>query len=186
MNVSEAKPPTILVVDDDAEVRYSLVRVLSSRSYNVIEAASGEQGVAAVKKGPPPDLVFLDVRMGTMGGIEALQHIRSANPKQLVVLMTAFGTAQTAIEAMKYGAFDYVMKPFDPQKVLALVEHAMQVHADLRAAGEYKPIINTEDYKEGIVGASGVMQEVFKVIGQVTASDVTVMITGESGSARSW
>jgi two-component system nitrogen regulation response regulator GlnG len=184
MNETDAKSPTILVVDDDAEVRYSLARVLSARNYTVLEAASGEQGVAIVKKGPAPDLVFLDVRMLGMGGIEALQHIRSANPKQLVVLMTAFGTAQTAIEAMKYGAFDYVMKPFDPQKVTALVEHALQVHADLRAAGEYKPIVNTEDYKEGIVGASGVMQEVFKVIGQVTASDVTVMITGESGSGK--
>jgi two-component system nitrogen regulation response regulator GlnG len=184
MNEADATPPTILVVDDDAEVRYSLSRVLSSRNFSVLEAASGEQGVALVKKGPFPDLVFLDVRMGAMGGIEALQHIRSANPRQMVVLMTAFGTAQTAIEAMKYGAFDYVMKPFDPQKVLALVEHALQVHADLRAAGEYKPIINTEDYKEGIVGSSGVMQEVFKVIGQVTASDVTVMITGESGSGK--
>ncbi|MGD1030878.1 MAG: sigma-54 dependent transcriptional regulator [Opitutaceae bacterium] len=184
MTEADAKSPTILVVDDDAEVRYSLSRVLSSRNYAVLEAASGEEGVAIVKRGPAPDVVFLDVRMGGMGGIEALQHIRSANPKQLVVLMTAFGTAQTAIEAMKYGAFDYVMKPFDPQKVIALVEHALQVYADLRAVGEYKPIVNTEDYKEGIVGASEVMQEVFKVIGQVTASDVTVMITGESGSGK--
>jgi len=100
------------------------------------------------------------------------------------VLMTAFGTAQTAIEAMKYGAFDYVMKPFDPQRVLTLAENAFKVHADLRAAGDYKPTLNTEDYKEGIVGSSAVMQEVFKVIGQVTASDVTVMITGESGSGK--
>ena len=176
--------PTILVIDDDAEIRYSLARVFSTRKYEVIEAASGEQGVAVIKKGPPPDLVFLDIRMGGMGGIEALQHIRSANPKQLVVLMTAFGTAQTAIEAMKYGAFDYVMKPFDPQKVLALTDNAFKVDADLRAAGEYKPSINSEDYKEGIVGSSPVMQEVFKIIGQVTASDVTVMITGESGSGK--
>jgi len=176
--------PTILVIDDDAEIRYSLSRVFSTRKYQVIEAASGEEGVAVIKKGPPPDLVFLDVRMGGMGGIEALQHIRSANPKQLVVLMTAFGTAQTAIEAMKYGAFDYVMKPFDPAKVLALTDAAFKVHADLRAAGEYKPSINSEDYKEGIVGSSPVMQEVFKIIGQVTASDVTVMITGESGSGK--
>jgi two-component system nitrogen regulation response regulator GlnG len=178
------KPPTILVIDDDAEIRYSLSRVFSTRKYQVTEAASGEQGVALVKKGPVPDLVFLDVRMGGMGGIEALQHIRSANPKQLVVLMTAFGTAQTAIEAMKYGAFDYVMKPFDPQRVLTLAENALKVHADLRAAGDYKPTLNTEDYKEGIVGSSAVMQEVFKIIGQVTASDVTVMITGESGSGK--
>ncbi|MBI5768888.1 MAG: sigma-54-dependent Fis family transcriptional regulator [Verrucomicrobia bacterium] len=179
-----AKPPTILVIDDDAEIRYSLTRVLSSRKYQVIEAASGEQGVAMVKKGPAPDLIFLDVRMGGMSGIEALQHIRSANPKQLVVLMTAFGTAQTAIEAMKYGAFDYVMKPFDPAKVLALAENALKAHADLRAVGDYKPTVNIDDYREGIVGSSSAMQEVFKTIGQVTASDVTVMITGESGTGK--
>ena len=179
-----AKPPTILVIDDDTEIRYSLSRVLSSRKYQVIEAASGEQGIAMVKKGPYPDLVFLDVRMGGMGGIEALQHIRSANPKQLVVLMTAFGTAQTAIEAMKYGAFDYVMKPFDPAKVLMLAENALKAHADLRAVGDYKPTINADDYREGIVGSSPVMQDVFKVIVQVTASDVTVMITGESGTGK--
>ncbi|MBS0663310.1 MAG: sigma 54-interacting transcriptional regulator [Verrucomicrobia bacterium] len=185
MSDTAAKPPTILIVDDDAEIRYSLTRVFSSRGYQVAEAASGEQGLAVVKKGPVPDLVFLDVRMGSgMGGIETLRLIRSANPRQLVVLMTAFGTAQTAIEAMKYGAFDYVMKPFDPPKVLAIADAALKAHADLRAAGDYKPALNTEDYKEGIVGNSAVMQEVFKVIGQVTASDVTVMITGESGTGK--
>jgi len=184
MPETAAKPPTLLIIDDDAEIRYSLTRVFSSRGYHVTEAASGEQGIALVKKGPLPDLVFLDVRMGGMGGIEALRLIRSVNPRQLVVLMTAFGTAQTAIEAMKYGAFDYVMKPFDPPKVLAIAEAALKTHADLRAAGDYKPALNTEDYKEGIVGNSPVMQEVFKIIGQVTASDVTVMITGESGTGK--
>ncbi|MES2694193.1 MAG: sigma-54 dependent transcriptional regulator [Verrucomicrobiota bacterium] len=184
MSESAVKSPTILVIDDDTEIRYSLSRVLSSRSYLVVEAASGEQGVAMVKKGPLPDLIFLDVRMGGMSGIEALQHIRSVNPKQLVVLMTAFGTAQTAIEAMKYGAFDYVMKPFDPAKVLALAQNALKAHADMRAASDYKPTINVDDYREGIVGSSPVMQDVFKIIGQVTASDVTVMITGESGTGK--
>jgi len=178
------KPPTILVIDDDAEVRYSLGRVLSSKKYQVVEAASGELGVAAVKKGPHPDLIFLDIRMSGMSGIEALQHIRSVNPKQLVVLMTAFGTAQTAIEAMKYGAFDYIMKPFDPAKVLMIAENALKAYADMRAVVDYKPTINSDDYKEGIVGSSPVMQDVFKVIGQVTASDVTVMITGESGTGK--
>ena len=121
------KAPTILVIDDDAEIRYSLSRVLSSRGYLVSEAPSGEQGVAMVKKGPHPDLIYLDIRMTGMSGLEALQHIRSVNPKQLIILMTAFGTAQTAIEAMKFGALDYVMKPFDPQRVLALAENALIV-----------------------------------------------------------
>ncbi len=182
-SVPPAKVPVILIIDDDAEIRYSLTRVLSSRKWQVVEAASGEQGIAVVRKSPP-DLVFLDVRMGGMSGIEALQHIRSANPKQMVVLMTAFGTAQTAIEAMKYGAFDYIMKPFDSQKVLTIADTALQAHADIRAASGYKSMLNSEDYKEGIVGTSGVMQDVFKVIGQVTASDVTVMITGESGTGK--
>ena len=100
MSDAPTRPPTLLVIDDDAEIRYSLSRVLSSRGYQVAEAASGEEGVALVRKGPPPDLIFLDVRMGGMSGIEALQHIRAASPRQLVILMTAFGTAQTAIEAM--------------------------------------------------------------------------------------
>ncbi|MEO6876295.1 MAG: sigma-54 dependent transcriptional regulator [Opitutaceae bacterium] len=184
MSAPPTKPPTILIIDDDAEIRYSLTRVFTSRGYEVTEAASGELGLALIKKGPMPNLVFLDVRMGGMGGIETLRLIRSANPRQLVVLMTAFGTAQTAIEAMKYGAFDYVMKPFDPPKVLALADAALKTHADLQAAGDYKPVVNTEDYKEGIVGSSLIMQDVFKIIGQVTASEVTVMITGESGTGK--
>ena len=182
--MTATKSSTILIIDDDAEVRYSLSRVLTSKGYEVSEAGSGEEGVATVKKGPAPDLIFLDVRMGGMSGIEALQHICSSNRKQLVILMTAFGTAQTAIEAMKYGAFDYIMKPFDPDKVLTLASKALQTHADLNAVGDYEPTVNVDDYREGIVGSAPVMQDVFKTIGQVTASDVTVMITGESGTGK--
>ncbi len=184
MSAAVTNKATILIIDDDDEIRYSLSRVLSAEDFTVSAAASGEEGVAAIKKGPLPDLVFLDIRMGGMSGIEALQHIRGVNPKQLVVLMTAFGTAQTAIEAMKFGAFDYIMKPFDPAKVMELVSKALDANAEMKAVGDYKPTINSEDYKEGIVGSSAPMQEVFKVIGQVTASDVTVMITGESGTGK--
>jgi len=175
--------PVILVIDDDNEVRYSVNRVLSSQQYTVQEAASGEEGVAAVRRAPP-DIFLLDNRMTGMTGLETLQHIRSANPRQMVIFMTAFGTAQTAIEAMKYGAYDYVVKPFDPPKLLALVAGALRVQADLRSASGYQPVVNTEEHKEGIVGTSPVMQEVFKTIGQVAASDVTVMITGESGTGK--
>lgn len=182
--MTDPKKSTILLIDDDAEVRYSLSRVLSSQGYQVSEAGSGEEGVARVKEGPAPDLIFLDVRMGGMSGIEALQHISSQNRQQLVILMTAFGTAQTAIEAMKYGAFDYIMKPFDPDKVLALAAKALQAHADLSSVGDYESTVNPDDYREGIVGSAPVMQDVFKTIGQVTASDVTVMLTGESGTGK--
>ncbi|HQF38744.1 MAG TPA: sigma-54 dependent transcriptional regulator [Opitutaceae bacterium] len=180
---SAPKTPAILIIDDDEEIRYSLGRVLGTRQYHIAEAGSGEEGIAAAKKAAP-DLVFLDIRMGGMSGIETLQHLRAAHPQLLVVLMTAFGTAQTAIEAMKFGAFDYVMKPFDADKVLAIAENALKTKADLQTAAAYKPKLKSEDYKEGIVGSSPAMQEVFKVIGQVTASDVTVLISGESGTGK--
>ncbi len=182
--MAESAPvPRILVIDDDKEVRYSLNRVLTSQHYQVEEAASGEEGVAAVKK-QAPDVVLLDNRMTGMSGIETLQHIRAANPKQLIIFMTAFGTAQTAIEAMKFGAYDYVVKPFDPPKLLALVESALRTQADSKSAAGYKPVINTDEHKEGIVGASAAMQQVFKIIGQFAASDASVMITGESGTGK--
>ncbi|HVU19009.1 MAG TPA: sigma-54 dependent transcriptional regulator [Candidatus Didemnitutus sp.] len=180
---ADTASPTILVIDDDNEVRYSLNRVLTSQHYRVQEAASGDEGVAAVKK-QAPDVVLLDNRMGGMTGLETLQHIRAANPKQLVIFMTAFGTAQTAIEAMKFGAYDYVVKPFDPTKLLALVDSALRTQADSRSAAGYQPVVNTEEHKEGIVGVSPAMQQVFKIIGQFAASDASVMITGESGTGK--
>ncbi|MBI5425061.1 MAG: sigma-54-dependent Fis family transcriptional regulator [Opitutae bacterium] len=180
---TDAPAPTILVIDDDTEVRYSLNRVLSSQRYRVQEAASGEEGVAAVKK-QAPDVVLLDNRMTGMTGLETLQHIRAASPRQLVIFMTAYGTAQTAIEAMKYGAYDYVVKPFDPPKLLALVESALRTQADSKSASSYQPVVNSDEHKEGIVGTSPAMQEVFKAIGQFAASDASVMITGESGTGK--
>lgn len=176
---------SILVIDDDSEIRYSLERVLGANGYQVESASSGEEGIERAEKSQPP-IVFLDNRMRGMTGIETLQHLRSASPHSMVVLMTAFGTTQTAIEAMKFGAFDYIIKPFDIKKVLSLVTKAMRAHSDLASARQtqYSPILNSEDYKEGIVGNSEPMQEVFKIIGQVAASDVTVMITGESGTGK--
>ncbi|MGF1449240.1 MAG: sigma-54-dependent transcriptional regulator [Opitutales bacterium] len=179
------KSPTVLVIDDDQEIRYSLDRVLGARGYKVMGAASGEEGIETARS-EAPQVILLDNRMGGMSGMEALQHLKADNPTSMVILMTAFGTTQTAIEAMKYGAFDYIIKPFDLKKILGLVEGALTAQADLNRAvqDDYQPLINSEDYKEGIVGDSEPMQEVFKVIGQVAASDVTVMITGESGTGK--
>ncbi len=179
----DSNPRAILVVDDDSEIRYSLNRVLASRGYQVATAGSGEEGIEAVKKAPP-DVVFLDIRMGGMSGLETLQHMRGVNSRIPIILMTAFGTAQTAIEAMKFGAFDYIMKPFDPDRVLRLTENALKAVEDLRRASNIQPRLKSEDWKEGIVGSSAAMQEVFKIIGQVAASDATVMITGESGTGK--
>ena len=180
-----ATTATVLVIDDDSEIRYSLQRVLSGRPYRLLTAASGEEGLKVAAK-EKPQVILLDNRMTGISGLETLQHLRTSAPKCMIILMTAFGTTQTAIEAMKFGAFDYVIKPFDHKKILTLVENAVKAWGDLYAAtgAAYIPLLKSEDYKEGIVGNSEPMQEVFKVIGQVAASDVTVMITGESGTGK--
>jgi DNA-binding NtrC family response regulator len=183
--MNQAATETILIIDDDDDLRYSLKRVLSSKGYLLEEASSGEEGVAKAQA-LEPELIFLDNRMGGMSGLETLQHLRGIVPKAMIVLMTAYGTTQTTIEAMKFGAFDYVMKPFDPKRILALAECALAAARDLgkaeAASAQKKPV---EDFPEQeIVGTSASMQSVFKTIGQVAASDVTVMITGESGTGK--
>jgi len=181
---SESSQPSILIIDDDDEIRYSLGRVLGAQGYRIEAAESGEEGLEKLQAGPPPDLVFADIRMKGMSGLEALQHMRAANANLQVVLMTAFGTAQTAIEAMKYGAYDYIMKPFDAERALQVARKALEATRDLESAKSYRKKINFEDYEEGIVGNSPAMQEVFKVIGQVAASDATALLTGESGTGK--
>jgi len=126
----------------------------------------------------------MDVRMGGMNGLETLRRIRAANPKQLVILMTAYGTTQTAIEAMKLGAYDYLLKPFDAVKIKELVGNALKAARDMKQVVSYQPLLESEDYEQGIVGRSPVMQQVFKLIGQVAASDATALITGESGTGK--
>ena len=177
--------PTILVIDDDSEIRYSLNRVLTSKGYAILSAASGEEGIEEAEQSQP-HVILLDNRMGGISGIETLQHIRSASPSSMVILMTAYGTTQTAIEAMKFGAFDYIIKPFSPQKILQIIENASKARADLEAAGGKASSrnIDPDDIKEGIVGQSQSMQEVFKMIGQVATSDATVLVTGESGTGK--
>ena len=180
----DTQPARILIVDDDAEIRYSLQRVLSPEGHEITEAGSGEEGIEKARE-VDPAVVLMDNRMNGMTGVEALQHLRSVVPDAMVVMMTAFGTTQTAIEAMKFGAFDYIIKPFEPSRIIELVRKAAFAHQQRSAARPAEaPGLNSDDYREGIVGSPEAMQEVLKQIGQVTASDATVLITGESGTGK--
>jgi len=173
----------LLLVDDEEDVRYSFQRIFDSPEIEVATASSGEEGLKLIPKFKP-DLVVMDVRMGGMNGLETLRRIRAANPKLLVILMTAYGTTQTAIEAMKLGAYDYLLKPFDAVKLKELIGNAFRAARDMQQVVSYEPLLESEDYELGIVGRSQPMQEVFKLIGQIAASDATALITGESGTGK--
>ena len=181
-----SKVYTILIIDDEEALRYSLKRALANRTFNILEADSGEAGIE-VAKIEKPDIILLDNRMKGMNGIEALQHLRGICPEAKIIVMTAFSTTQTTIEAMKFGAFDYIMKPFDVPKILSLVDAALDLiyETSKKKKGEGAEANSVEvDIKAGIIGNSAAMQNVYKRIGQVASSDVTVLITGESGTGK--
>ena len=173
----------LLLIDDEEDVRYSFQRIFGSPEIELATASSGEEGLKVIPKFKP-DLVLMDVRMGGMNGLETLRRIRASNPKLLVILMTAYGTTQTAIEAMKLGAYDYLLKPFDVLKLKEIVANALKAARDMRQVVSYEPLLESEDYELGIVGRSEAMQQVFKLIGQVAATDATALITGESGTGK--
>jgi len=173
----------LLLIDDEEDVRYSFQRIFDSPEIELATAASGEEGLKVIPKFKP-DLVLMDVRMGGMNGLETLRRIRAANPKLLVILMTAYGTTQTAIEAMKLGAYDYLLKPFNVPKLKEIIANALKAASDMQQVVSYEPLLESEDYELGIVGRSQPMQQVFKLIGQVAASDATALVTGESGTGK--
>jgi nitrogen regulation protein NR(I) len=172
----------ILIVDDDNQLRQSFEKLLAEEGYSVRTAASGEAGLDMVRKSVP-DLVVMDVRLPGMNGLETFRAMRGIEPKLPVIVMTAFGTTEVAIEATKLGAFDYVLKPFEIPDILALINQALDAGRFMRSRVEIDvaPEIATT---EAIVGRSHPMQEVYKAIGRVAPTDATVLVRGESGTGK--
>ncbi|MCF8025919.1 MAG: sigma-54 dependent transcriptional regulator [Desulfobacteraceae bacterium] len=172
----------ILIVDDDAQLRQSFAKLLGEEGYTVRFAASGEEGICLIEE-TVPDLVVLDVRLPGIDGLEALKRIQKIDAKLPVVIMTAFGTTETAIEATKQGAFDYILKPFDIPEMLKIIAQAVEAGRMMRQRVEMDA--GPETGQEAvIIGKSSAMQSVYKAIGRVAATDATVLIRGESGTGK--
>jgi len=173
----------LLLIDDEADVQYSFRRIFDSPDLELHTASSGEEGLRLIPK-VRPSLVITDIRMAGINGLETLRKIRQADPKLPVILMTAYGTTQTAIEAMKLGAYDYLLKPFDVPRLKQIVADALKASRDMRQTVVVAPQLEQQDYELGVIGRSESMQSVFKLIGQVAHTDATVLITGESGTGK--
>ncbi|MCZ7639264.1 MAG: sigma-54 dependent transcriptional regulator [Verrucomicrobia bacterium] len=173
----------LLLIDDEADMLYSFRRIFPATELELITASSGEEGLRLIPQ-VHPNLVLMDVRLGGLSGLETLRRIRQIDARLPVILMTAYGTTQTAIEAMKLGAFDYLLKPFEVPKLKEIVFGALRAARAMRQVVSYQPLLDQEDFELGIVGRSPAMQEVFKRIGQLAASDATALITGESGTGK--
>ncbi|MGV3774676.1 MAG: sigma-54-dependent transcriptional regulator [Verrucomicrobiales bacterium] len=173
----------LLLVDDEADVQYSFRRIFGSESIELSAASSGEEALRMIPR-LNPDLIIMDVRMGGINGLETLRRIRQIDRKLPIIMMTAYGTTQTAIEAMKLGAYDYLLKPFDVPKLKEIVFGALDASRAMKQVVSYQPLLESEDYDLGVIGRSEAMQQVFKLIGQLARSDATALITGESGTGK--
>ena len=170
----------ILVVDDEKGVCYSFKKVLNRRGYEVITANNGIEGVEQAGK-ENPDLVIMDVSMPKMDGLETLQRLKSLYPNLTIIMMTAHSTSDKAITAMKLGAYDYLTKPFDNDSLITLVEKAI---VDKKMSVPVTFEETEEDIGDRIISRSPVMLDIFKKIGQISESDVTVLIQGETGTGK--
>ncbi len=172
----------ILIIDDDDQLRKSFVKLLTEEGYSVESAPSGEAGLELVHRNVP-DLVVLDMRLPGMNGFETFQSIHEMEPRLPVIIMTAYGTTETAIEATKMGAFDYVLKPFDIPDMLKVIDQALEAGRFMRSPVNMDAVPE-ETSGEAIIGRSEQMQEVYKAIGRVASTDATVLIRGESGTGK--
>ncbi len=175
--------PKILIVDDQRNMRTTLAMMLRGSGYEVEEAQDGDEGADRGATGAF-DLVLTDLRMGTKGGMEVLRAIKDAQPMTEVIVMTAYGTIESAVEAMRLGAYDYIQKPFTEQELTVKVDKALE---NRRLAGEVGFLASEfkERYKfENIVGRSRPVREVLGRIVRIAPTDAIVLITGESGTGK--
>ncbi|TFE69776.1 Fis family transcriptional regulator [Methylacidiphilum sp. Yel] len=174
---------SILIVDDEEDVFYSFQRFLEAFPLKAYNAKSGEEALKFLRSNAV-DIVLMDIRMGGKNGLETLKEIRKLSPQQIVIIMTAYGTCQTAIEAMKLGAYDYILKPFNILELKSILMKAMEASKLTKEASKESPHSSVDRHGLQIIGNSPAMQKVYKLIGQVAPTNATVLIVGESGSGK--
>jgi nitrogen regulation protein NR(I) len=172
----------ILIIDDDDQLRKSFHKLLLQEGYSIDSAASGEAGIAIIRQSPP-DLVILDMRLPGINGFETFTVIHELEPKLPVIIMTAYGTTETAIEATKMGAFDYILKPFDIPEMLSIIGQAIEAGRFMRSPVDMNGAPDKAN-RDAIIGRSPPMQEVYKAIGRVAPTEATALIRGESGTGK--
>jgi two-component system NtrC family response regulator len=178
-----AEPFRILVVDDEPTQLDLVAGFLRKQGFDVVAATSGRDAVARFKQ-EPFDLVLTDQRMPDLSGLDVLHAVRASSPETAVVIMTAYGTIETAVSAVKAGAADYLAKPLNLDELLHRMHQIQDRRRLLTENRELRAALAERHRVEGIIGESGAMQEVLSVVRRVAPSDATVLIRGESGTGK--
>jgi DNA-binding NtrC family response regulator len=178
------EPARILVVDDDQSSRDLLARILSTAGHRVTALSDGREAVAALDAGDPPDLVVSDIRMAEVDGLQVIDAFRERAPDTPVILVTAFGNIDGAVEAIRRGAADYLSKPYDVDAIRLVVARALKQRALALENRALRRGLRDRYRLENVVGRSEAMLQVFKTAARVASSDATVLIQGESGTGK--
>ncbi len=176
---------TILLVDDEPLMRLSMVDALEAVGYDVHAASSGTEGIEVMRQ-KSFDLVITDLRLPGADGLAVLKATKEKSPHTEVVVITAHGSVETAVGAMKLGAFDYITKPFQMDELLLIVERVGRVVALRRENQDLKEALEDKFSFGGILGSNSQMRAVLDKIKLVAGTDSTILILGESGTARNW
>jgi two-component system response regulator HydG len=175
--------PEILVVDDERIVRESLFHWFKNGGYAVATAASGPEALEKMAR-HPAELLFVDVKMPGMNGIELLEKVKAEYPATVVIIITAYGSIESAVEAMKMGASDYLIKPFKPEYLTLVMEKIDQQLEMARECNYLKAQLEKKTRFENIIGRCAPMEAVFDMITQVADQDTSVLLTGETGTGK--
>ena len=178
-----APPPRVLVIDDDAALAELLVMRLEASGYEVLVAHSAEAGLALIG-GAPIDALILDLRLGASNGMDLLPRVRERAPQLPVIILTAHGSIELAVEAMRRGAYGFLTKPFLHHELLQKVAHAVESAGLRRALAGLRRIVGEESDDAGLVGTSEALQRTRLLIERVGATDATALILGESGTGK--
>ncbi|MGH2365530.1 MAG: sigma-54-dependent transcriptional regulator [Chloroflexota bacterium] len=171
------------MADDDSAIRDLIQAILAQDGYEVSQAANGAQVEQRLAK-ESPDLMLIDVRLPDASGLDLLRQLSESHPHVGAILMTAYGSANTAIQAMQLGAFDYVTKPFELDDVLMAIRRYFERRELMSEVEALRTTIASSDPSEKIIGNSARMQEIYKTVGRVAGSDATVLIWGETGTGK--
>jgi two-component system response regulator PilR (NtrC family) len=172
---------SILVVDDDQSMLEFMEIALSKEGYRVSCAQDGKEALTMLSKGSDFDLVISDLRMGEVGGLELLKASKSIDPDISFIFMTAYASSETAIEALKLGAFDYITKPFQVEDMKNLISNALQAR---NLKHQVRELEKQSIQDDELVGTSPPMLDIYKLIGTVAPTDTTILIFGESGTGK--
>lgn len=174
---------TLLVIDDEPNIVYSFKSTLASDQLSVVSAGTAREGIELIKM-RRPDVVMLDVRLPDLSGLQAYERIRQIDQRLPVIVMTAFAKTETAIEAMRLGAFDYLVKPVELSRLREIVAKALEISRLNRVPALLEAEDTGDMAADRIVGNSEVMQDVYKGIGRIAPQESTVLILGESGTGK--